>query len=114
MANAILSRSPRCRDTRCPANNRRGRRLYVRAADNAGYVPAGWVCRAGHAISVDLPENVRYRPQSHEKPAEGVDELLGRLFKNSELFFWGAFNKSQPQVYKALATQYDLDFRSGT
>lgn len=114
MVNVTLSRPPRCREPECPANNHRGRRLYVRAEDNKGYVPAGWLCRAGHAIRVDLPDNIMYRARPSEKPDEDANGRLGRLFKNADLFFWGAFDKKQSVVYQALATRYGLDFRRGT
>ena len=114
MASFTPSRPPMCDHPGCPAIYRRGRRLYVRAADNVGYVPAGWVCRGGHAIRVVLPEDIAYHAPSTENPEEDANQRLGRLFRNSELFFWGVFDKNQPQVYRALVTKYGLDFRRGT
>ena len=114
MASFTPSRAPRCSTTGCPAIYRRGRRLYVRAANNVGYAPAGWVCRGGHAIRVDLPADIAYHAQSTENREEDANQRLGRLFRNSGLFFWGVFDKNQPEVYRALANKHELEFRRGT
>lgn len=107
---------PRCQESSCPARGRYGQRLYVRAIDNRGYVPAGWVCRGGHTLKVDLPQEIAWHDGHMNRGGTADLSPLERRFLNAQRFFWGVFQTplfhgNQSDTYRRLENKYRLQFR---